>query len=314
MPTMNHLAHLHAFLEAARLGSLSAAARHLDLSPAAVSKSVMRLEADLGVRLFNRSTRRLVLTPEGERFRSRADAAVRELTDAMAEASRQAGEAAGRVRLSAGASFGRRWVQPCLPALLARHPQLSIELSLDNRPVDLVAEGIDIAIRGSVIEDSSLIARRVCALPVVLVASPAYLRRAGLPERWRDLAGHECIGVRLDGGAVVPWYFKERGERVAFAPGSRLSVSDPEAVVDLALAGAGIVQTGLPHVVEALKRGRLRLLLGGQHHPGEREIVLHYPHREHLAPRVRVVVDHVLAHLKEATELHVSPRQFETSA
>ena len=309
---MKNLQGLLAFVETAGSGSLTAAAERLDITPAAVSKSLARLEQQLGVRLLNRSTRRLSITHEGERFLADARAALRLLDSAVAGVTQAAGTPAGRVRISVGAAFGRRWVLPLLPAITAQHPRLTVEVDLDNRPVDLVAEGYDIGIRGGVIEDSSLIARRVCKLPVVLLASPAYLREAGVPAAPEDLATHRCAAVRLK-GAVAPWRFVlPGGRRREFEPQPQITTSDPETLVDLALAGAGIVQAGLHHALAHLRAGRLKLLLPGQHDPGRREIVVHYPHRRYLAPRVRVVVDALTAHFNAAAELHLGVDQLVT--
>lgn len=310
---MKQLQGLLAFVETANAGSLVAAAERLELTPAAVSKSLAKLEAQLGVRLLQRSTRRLALTAEGERFLDKARLALRMLDEAVADVTQSAAEATGRVRISVGHAMGRQWVLPLLPAISRAHPGLTIELDLDNRPIDLVAEGYDIGIRGGFIEDSSLVARRICGLPLALLASPAYLRRAGVPRSVEDLRGHECVAVRFAGSVPSPWRFRSasggRGaKRIEVQPQPRLSVSDPEAVLDLALAGGGIVQAGLHHALPFLRSGRLKLLLVDQHDPGEREVVLHYPHRRYLAPRVRVVVDALLEKLGPPSDLHLTVR------
>jgi DNA-binding transcriptional LysR family regulator len=307
---MKQLQGLLAFVEAAQAGSLVAAAERLELTPAAVSKSLGKLEDQLGVRLLQRSTRRLALTAEGAAFLDKARAALRALDEAVADVTQSARQATGRVRISVGHSIGRQWVLPVLPALVRAHPGLAIELDLENRPVDLVTEGYDIGIRGGIIEDSSLVARRICRLPLALVASPAYLRRAGVPATVDDLAAHTCVAVRFVGGTVNPWQFRAPGagarqaRRSEFLPPPGLAVSDPEAVLDVALAGAGIVQAGLYHTLPFLRSGRLKLVLVARHDPGEREVVLHYPHRRYLAPRVRVVVDALLAALAQSRDLH----------
>jgi len=306
---MKNLQGVVSFVEAAAHGSFTAAANRLDLTPAAVSKNVQRLEQQLQVRLFNRTTRRLTLTAEGAAFADSARLALRALDDAVNGVSRAGGEAAGRVRISVGMAFGRRHVLPALPALTAAHPALELELSLDNRPVDLVAEGYDIGIRGGFIRDSSLVARRVCRLPVVLVASPAYLATAGVPASPGDLATHRLLGARLSQGTPTVWRFRTpAGKAVSLEPPARLWASDPEALVDLALAGAGICQTGLHHVVPLLQDGRLRVVLGEAHDADEREIVLHYPHRQFLSTRVRVVVEALLQHLGSLPALHLRPQ------
>lgn len=310
---MKQLQGLLAFVEAASAGSLAAAADRLELTPAAVSKSLAKLEAQLGVRLLQRSTRRLALTAEGERFLEKSRTALRALDEAVADVTQSASEARGRVRISVGHAFGRQWVLPLLPALTAAHPGLAIELDLENRPVDLVAEGYDIGIRGGFIQDSSLVARRICALPLALVASPAYLRRAGIPRTVDELQAHECVAVRHPGSTPAAWRFSgagRRGKALEIQPQPRLAVSDPATVLDLVLSGCGIAQAGLQHALPYLRSGRLKLLLVDRHDPGSREFVLHYPHRRYLAPRVRVVVDALLAGLTAERDLHLTVREF----
>ena len=304
---MKNLQGLVSFIEAAGAGSFTAAAQRLDLTPAAVSKNVARLEGELQVRLFQRTTRRLTLTGEGETFLASAAPALAELDAAVGAMAQRRDEPVGRVRISVGVAIGRRHVQPLLPRLLDQYPRLSIELSLDNRSIDLVAEGFDIGIRGGFVRDSSWVARRVCKLPMVLVASPAYLARHGVPQTPQALLNHQLLGVRLVDGLVSPWRFRKPGARSvqSIEPSARLWSSDPDSLVDLALAGEGICQTGLHHVIQPLQAGRLKLLLQSQHHADEREIVLHYPHRRFLSPRVRVVVDALLVQLRAQPELQL---------
>jgi DNA-binding transcriptional LysR family regulator len=302
---MRNLQGLTSFLEASSAGSFTGAAHRLELSPAAVSKNVIKLETELGVRLFNRHTRRIRLTPEGEAFAEQAREALRALDNAINGVRGAQAEPSGRVRISVGISFGRRYVLPTLPALLTQFPKLEVEVSLENRAVDLVAEGYDIGIRGGRIRDSSLIARRVARLPLVLLASPGYLAERGTPRSLADLAQHDLIGVRFTTG-IDTWRLRPAPGQPAidWQPPARLFVSDPEAQVDLAVAGAGIIQVALHHAAADLTAGRLQRVLADLHDPDEREIVLHYPHRQFLSPRVRVVVDALLAHLAAAPSLH----------
>jgi DNA-binding transcriptional LysR family regulator len=306
---VRNLQGLVSFVESAGSGSFTSAAARLDLTPAAVSKNVGKLEQQVGVRLFNRTTRRLTLTAEGRDFAERARDALRGLDDALAGVSRAGGTVSGRVRISVGIGFGRHFVLPLAATLAEAHPLLEVEVSLDNRSVDLIAEGFDIGVRGGVIVDSSLIARRVARLPVVLVAAPAYLRAHGVPATPADLAAHRLLAVRHASGSVSPWRFRKPSGRGTFEllPAARVLTSDPDALVDPALAGHGICQTGLWHALPHLREGRLKLLLAAQHDPGEREIVLHYPHRQFLSARVRTMVDALLAHFAAARELHTMP-------
>jgi len=309
MRRMKQLQGLLAFIEIADAGSLAGAARRLGVTPAAVSKNLARLEEQLGVRLVQRSTRTLRLTTEGTGFLSKARLALRALDEAVAEVSQAAGEPVGTVRISVGASFGRHWVLPALPALAERHPQLVLEVDLENRPVDLVARGYDIGIRGGAVPNAGFVARRVCRLPLVLVASPAYLARAGVPRSPAELADHRCIQLRLADGGPGTWHFRQGGRRVALTPRAALATDASEAVVDFALAGGGIAQCALYHTLAHLREGRLKLVLADVHEPGAREFLLVYPHRQFLAPRVRAVVDGLLAHFESSAELHVQPAE-----
>jgi DNA-binding transcriptional LysR family regulator len=306
---MKQLQGVLSFIEAADAGSLAEASRRLDVTPAAVSKSLLKLEAELGVRLLQRNTRTLRLTAEGAGFLEKARSAVRTLNEAVADVSQSASVASGKVRVSVGAAFGRHWVLPALPAISKAHPHLNIEVDLDNQPVDLVAAGYDIGIRGGVIENSSLVARRICHLPLVLVASPAYLKRQGVPHNPADLAQHSSVQIRFSDGTLSRWRFRAAGRReaVIFEPTSTLVVNDSEAALPLVLADGGIAQAGLYIALPYLRSGRLKLVLGESHDASEREFVLHYPHRQYLAPRVRVVVDALLAHFKAASDLHLKP-------
>jgi len=312
---MRNLQGLTSFLEAASAGSFTAAAARLEVTPAAVSKNVISLETELGVRLFNRNTRRIRLTPEGEGFAERARMALRALDDAVAGVAQGQAVPAGRVRISVGASFGRAHVLPVVPGLLAAHPRLEIEVSLDNRTVDLVGEGYDIGIRGGRARDSSLVSRRVCALPMVLVASPEYLTSRGTPRSADDLALHELIGVRFADGHSATWKLRPapRKPAVDWLPTARTWVSDPAAQLDLARAHAGIVQVALHHVAADLAAGRLVRVLAALHDPEDREIHLHYAHRQFLSPRVRVVVDALLAAFAASDGLHWRPQGWENS-
>ena len=310
---MKQLQGLLALIEVSACGSLAGAARRLGLTPAAISKSLARLEQQLGVRLVQRSTRTSRITDEGARFIEKASAALRLLDDAVTEVSQAAGKPSGVVRLSTGVAFGRMWVLPALPALAERFPELTLEVELDNMPVDMVARGIDIAIRGGSVPDADYVTRRVCKLPLVLVASPAYLARAGVPRAHGDLERHRCIQLRFAEGGAAPWLFRVNGRRVPVMPHAALVANDSEGVVELALAGGGIAQCGLYQALPDLQAGRLKMVLADTHEAGAREFVLVYPHRQFLAPRVRVVAEALLAHFRGTAALHLQPSELPAS-
>lgn len=301
---MKNLHGLGAFLESANSGTFTLAAERLGVSPAAISKSVAALEQQLGVRLFNRSTRSLSLTAEGRIFLESAGEAAHLLDEAVARLSQAASSPSGRVRISVGMSFGRRWVLPLLPQLAQKYPLLAIDVDLDNTQVNLAGSGFDIAIRGGYVEDSSRVARRICMLPLALLASPAYLKTAGTPQQVDDLAQHQIISLRFGDNMIAPWLFTEGGVQRQFQPQARITASDPDSIMELVLTGAGISQLALNVAIPFLRSGQLQAVLGQSHDPGSREMVLYYPHRQHMAQRVRVVVDALLAHFASVSELH----------
>jgi DNA-binding transcriptional LysR family regulator len=295
------------FVQAADRGSFVAAARALGISAAAVGKNVASLELALGVRLFNRTTRSLHLTEEGAVFLARARPAIDALDAAVDAVAEQRREAAGRVRISCGNTFGRVFLLPLLPGLLARHPGLLPEIDFDDRRVDLIAEGYDLGLRGGLLQDSALVSRHVARIQTVLAASPAYLAQAGIPHSLADLTQHRLIAVRFLGGTWSPWTFTapEGGVHEYLPETASLVLSSPEAAVDAARMGMGIAQLGLHHAWEALQQGELKLVLFALHHPGYREIALQYPHRALLAPRVRVTVDYLVQALAQHPALRV---------
>ncbi|WP_137938879.1 LysR family transcriptional regulator [Chitinivorax sp. B] len=305
---MRNLQGLVSFVETAETGSFTAASVKLDITPAAVGKNVLRLEQELGVRLFNRSTRRLRLTAEGEAFLGEASAALRSLDVAVSNVSRSATEPVGRVRITSGIAFGQHFVLPLLPKLAQCYPKLDVELSLENRTVDLVAEGYDIAVRGGLISDSRLVMRRIGPLSSVLVASPSYLRRYDVPTSPDDLLRDHCLlGLRFASGNIAPWRFQsaDGSGTVEWEPPARIWASDPEAFLELAAAGEGICQTGLLYAAPLLRSGRLKLVLHDLYDHGERQIALCYSSRRQLSKRVRVVLDALLAGLAEQPDLQI---------
>ncbi len=295
------------FVEAVDGGSFAAASRALGISAAAVSKNVAGLEQALGVRLMNRTTRTLSLTDEGTLFLKQARIALEALDAAVDVLAEQRVETSGHVRISSSAAFGRDHLLPVLPGLQTRYPALSVEVDFDDQVIDLVRDGYDLALRGGHIADSALVARPVCQLNMVLVASPDYLERQGIPRTPQDLAVHRLIVRRFLAGRVSPWSFR-RGDGGLITQDltpAVLTLSAPEALTQAALQGMGIAQVGVHHAWSYLQSGQLKALLVGQHDPGHYEMVLQYPHRALMAPRVRVTVDYLLAAFAEDEALHV---------
>jgi DNA-binding transcriptional LysR family regulator len=285
-------------VQAADSGSFTAAAKVLDLTPAAVSKNVAALEALLQVRLFNRTTRQLSLTEEGKAFITQTRQGLSSLEAAATQAA-QGLVPQGWVRVNCPVGFGWRFVLPLLPAFYAQHPQVQVELNLNDQKVDLVREGFDVGIRGGSQPPEGMVARKICKLNTVLVATPRYLKARGTPKHYSELAHHDLLRVKFLTGSVTPWLFKDKNKLVALEGRPKLLISDPEVILDAALLHMGIARIGRHHAFEALREGDLVEVLPRQHHSGDVSMTMFYPHRAGLAPRVRVLVDFLLAALPE---------------
>lgn len=307
MDTTQRVRAILSFIQAADHGSFAAAARALGISSAAVSKNVAGLEAALGIRLMNRTTRTLNLTEEGAIFlrQARIGLEALELATDSVVAARSA--PTGKVRISTSVAFGHEQLAPVLPGLLEKYPGLSAEVDFDDRLIDLVHDGYDMAVRGGTIIDSSLVSRRICSLNLVLVASPSYLNSHGVPKRPEDLLRHRLITRKFLGGRISPWNFKAKDGSVNAlnVEHSVLTLTSPETVARSALLGGGIAVVGVHHVWRHLQVGDLKVLLWKCHDPGGFELTLQYPHRAWVAPRVRVTVDYLLEKFSQMDELHV---------
>lgn len=295
------------FVQAADAVSFAAAGRVLGISSAAVSKNVASLEQALGVRLMNRTTRTLSLTDEGAAFLKQARIALDALDSAVDSVATQRGETSGHVRISTSAGFGRDQLLPALPGLLTRYPALTVEADFDDRVIDLVGEGYDLAIRGGHIADSALVSRPICRMNLVLVASPEYLAREGVPRTPQELKQHKLIVRRFLGGKVSPWNFRAADDSITTLDmdAAAVTLSAPEAMAQAASLGLGVAQVGVHHAWSDLACGRLKIVLLGLHDPGSYEMVMQFPHRALMAPRVRATVDYLHAAFAQDEALHV---------
>jgi DNA-binding transcriptional LysR family regulator len=254
------------FVRVVELGSFSAAARSMHIAKASVSRSVARLEEHLGVPLLQRTTRSLSLTEAGDALHARARAILEDVRAAEEEARSLGGSVRGTLRISAPVSFGAAYVAPLLPAFLAAHPGLRIELEVDDGFTDIVAGRFDVALRLANLPDSSMRARRLAPSRRILTASPAYLERAGVPKRPEDLARHTCIVYRHQLGTPMDqWLFRKRGgETYAVRVGGPITMDNGEVGRALLLAGAGICLTPVGLVADELRSGKLIPVLQGQ--------------------------------------------------
>jgi DNA-binding transcriptional LysR family regulator len=293
---IDNLLELTVFARIVSAGSLSAAARELDLSLAVVSKRLTALETRLGVRLLQRTTRRQSLTDEGEAFHARCVRILTEVQEAEAAVSRTRDAVSGVLRVTAPRGFGRRRIGPLTVAFREQHPGLCVQLTLTDALVDIVDEGVDLAIRFGSLADSSLVARSLAPNFRVLCAAPAYLARRGMPPDPLALAKHDCIVF-----GEYPsreWHFQHADGPVSVRVAPAFVTNDGEAAHTLALAGGGIVQKSIWDVGDDLGSGRLVRVLPDYAIPAA-PLQAVYANAQHLAPKVRQFVAFCAERLKD---------------
>ena len=304
------LGSIELFCKAAELGGFTAAATALGVTPAAVSRSVGRLEARLGVRLFARSTRQIRLTDGGRVYFEQCQQALQQITDAGRGVSGQQSVPTGTLRISLPTTYAHHRVFPVLPRFTEAHPKVQVEVSVSNRNIDFVDEGFDLAVRLGVPHDSRLVARPLEDASLGVFASPDYLKRHGSPKTLADLKGHACIQFMLPStGRPLPWLFRdEGGQDIERLVGGGIRVHDDViGCVNHARAGGGLVQIYHFIAEEAVRRGELVEVLrarGGRARP----FSILYPQNRHLAARVRAFVDFLVAEVG-ATPKGRTPRR-----
>ena len=255
------------FAKVVELRSFAAAASELALSKATVSKAVGRLEERLGARLFNRTSRRLALTDAGQSLSERAARLLADGEAAESEALAQSAAPRGLVRLAVPMSFGIKAVSPLLPEFLGQYPEVSVDLHLSDATVDLIGEGFDAGLRIARLPDSSLLARRLCAMPRYTVAAPSYLKRHGRPTHPMQLAQHRCFGYAYLSTPHVWHYTNSAGEQASVRPAGPLRVNNGEALMPALLSGLGIADLPEFIVGDAIAAGDVEVILKGWKQP-----------------------------------------------
>ena len=287
---INRSGEMEVFVRVVEQGGFSAAARVCQLTPSAVSKLVSRLEARLGTRLVNRSTRRLQLTPEGTNFYERAVRVLADITEAERVAA-SGEQPSGRIRLNTSSSFGTHILSPLVPEFLARYPDVSLEIALTDAIVDLMAERVDVAVRAGPLKSSSLVARNLGSTRMVIVGAPAYLERVGMPQSVADLEQCSRLGFAYS-RAIKGWPLLQEGEVLSLPTVGRVQASDGEALRQLAIAGAGLARLAEFMVRDDLAAGRLLPVMEA-HNPGDREsfFAVYLGQGGPLPARVRALLD-----------------------
>ena len=282
-----NLQDVYLFLIISETLSLTQAARRLDISPMAVSRRLAALEQELGVRLLQRTTRSVSLTPEGAEFLPYARSMIETQESARALFSPDVKGAAGLLRITAPSGFGRRNILPLIPEMLSDNPELRIDLQLNEDVVDIVGRGIDVAIRIAPLRDSSLIARKIIDNPRVVCASPAYLSKKGSPRVLSELSAHDCL--RLTN--VLQWTFEANGQSTSISVDGRFSSSNVEGIRELCIKGVGIAQLTLIDVKKEINEGSLIEIDFDDVQPQNLSVWALLPTTRHLPFRVTMFID-----------------------
>jgi DNA-binding transcriptional LysR family regulator len=298
---METLANLESFVKSADTGSFSTTARLLSLTPAAVSRNVATLERNLGVRLFHRSTRKLTLTEAGERFLHAVRDNLQQLQAAIAGVATDRGEPTGQLRVSMGLGFGVDYIVPLLPEFLRRYPKIRPDWRFESRQVDLIAEGLDVAIGGGIDLAPGIISRTLAPLHIIAVASPDYLKGRTLPSEPIGLAALDGIVMRTSrSGRVTARIMRNAaGEEIEAPQQATVAFDDPEAMCRAALLGLGVTLIAVPHALPHLEAGTLvRLIPNWYSDAGP--ISIYYATRNLLPAKTRVFVDFVVEAFRQS--------------
>ena len=300
---VNRSGEMEVFVRIVELGGFSPAARAFRMTPSAVSKLVARLEARLGVRLVNRSTRKLQLTSEGSTFYERSSRILADLEEAERTAA-SGDRPVGRIRLNTSASFGTHILAPLVPAFLALHPAVTLDIVQTDAVIDLLEERTDVVVRAGPLKSSSLVARKLGATPMTLVASPSYLDRFGEPKTVAELAGHNRLGFGYSRN-IEGWPFVVSGETVSVPTAGRVQASDGEALRHLAVAGAGLARLAAFTIREDIKAGRLIPLLDRFNPRDQEEFhAVYVGQGGPLSARVRALLDFLAENARVSCDPH----------
>lgn len=298
---MDMLNGMRLFTEVVKTGSFAAAGRKLGMVPSSMSRQINALEETLNARLLNRSTRKLSLTEVGQLYYEQATRILSDLEDANLVVSQFTRSPRGTLSVSTPASFGRLHLVPALTQFLARHPNLSVDLTVSDQMVDMIEAGIDVAVHTGNLRNSSLIARKLATDRLVICASPAYLEQHAAPKHPRDLTHHNCLTHKSAPGPVF-WTFKHSRGLEQFEVSGNLQVNSVGALEAACSGGLGLAMLPIWSVTPLLKNGELKTLLpeytvfanaGG----ADEAIYAVYPHRKHISPKVRAFLDFMVEHI-----------------
>lgn len=290
---MDQFKQISTFAEVATRGSLSAAARAEGVAPAMIGRRLDALEERLNVKLLQRTTRKIALTIEGAAFLEDCQRILTELEEAETSVSERSAKASGQLTISAPAGFGRQHVAPLIPAFLEEHKEVKLTLSLSDRVVDLIGEGVDVAIRIATLTDSNLIGVKLADNKRVVVASPEYIKKYGRPASLHELSHHNCLTFSSD-GSQRGWTFRENGKNVLLKVEGNMVCNDGAVLHDWALSGKGLAWRSMWEVGSEIEQGKLVTVLDEYTAPGN-DIYAIFAQRRHLPLRIRAFVDYLRA-------------------
>lgn len=292
-----------AFIAVVHEGSFAKAAERLGIGRSAVSRSVQKLETQLDTRLFLRTTRSTTLTAEGQLFYENCRPGVDRIVQSVEEMRElRSGTPRGQLRISATVGFGRKIVAPLLRGFYSQHPDIALDLVLDDHPTDFISDRIDVAFRSGRMDDSQVVAKQLIPMQMLVCASPAYAQEHGLPKTVDELSGHSCINFRFASGRIFEWEFKVDGLTRKVLPKGPHCFNDADLVLQSVLDGEGVAQMAGYQICEHLRAGRLVACLT-QHAPDDRGHYLCYLSRHHLPLRIRVFIDYMTEQIR-ALDLH----------
>jgi LysR family transcriptional regulator for bpeEF and oprC len=309
---MDKLRSIEAFVRVVELGSFTRAAAALHLPKGTVTKLVQELESQLRVKLLHRTTRKLSLTDDGSAYLDGAQRVLADLADLEGSVTRAVTRPRGRLRVDVPAAAGRHVIAPALPEFCALYPDVQIELGSSDRPVDLLAEGVDCVIRGGLTHDDALVARKLGAFEVITCAAPAYLQRHGLPATPADLRdpGHVAVNFfSAKTGRVFEFDFERDGQTLPLALPHRAAANDADTLVALGVAGLGLIQAPRTRHLQSLLDARQLVQVLADWSAGALPLTLMYPRHRHLSARLRVFVDWIVALYQRQFEAEAAPPQ-----
>lgn len=292
---------MRVFVRSVELRSISAAARSLRLSPAAASHRVLQLEAQLGTRLLNRTTRSLQMTEAGRVFYDRAREVLESVQRAESSVANITGVPFGPFRVTAPLGLGRSVIAPIIPQFVQMYPRIEVRLQLTDHLIDLLSDSVDIAVRMASLSDSNFVVRKLAECPRVLCAASCYLERHGYPATREDLLGHNCLMLRFPGSKQSHWTLNGPDGQITLPVSGRFDADDGDVLTDWALQGEGIVLKPYWEVADHIRRGDLQVVLP-EFEPTSINLVLLYPHRQLLPANVRAFADFLIDKTKMLME------------